>query len=402
MEQRSASAEPGRRAGAPRRAGRPAGSRTDDQTAGHSDNENPTGRGGPDDDLSPTVEASPTSGVGVLDKAALVLTAVEAGPAALGELVARTGLSRATAHRLAVALAAHRLVGRDGAGRFVAGPRLATGSPATALWPLPWAVLAAAPAVLAELRDATGESTQLYVRRGTERICVAAAERSSGLRDTVPVGATLPMTAGSGAQVLLAYAATSTATGTATSTATSRAAGLDRAWGAGNASARDPDGPRHDATTEGDDAALGPGGAPGAPGAPDGTYERTAGAIQGAAALRGTAGRPTTTPVASVPVPPGAVFDAAALAAVRRRGWAESVGEREPGLASVSAPVRDAAGSVIAAVSLSGPDGRLTRSPGQRHGAAVVAAADRLSQAAGHPPAAHPTTPEGIRTSPTA
>ena len=44
------------------------------------------------------------SGVGVLDKAALVLAALEAGPATLAGLVAGTGLARPTAHRLAVAL----------------------------------------------------------------------------------------------------------------------------------------------------------------------------------------------------------------------------------------------------------------------------------------------------------
>ena len=44
------------------------------------------------------------SGVGVLDKAALVLSALEAGPAPLAQLVATTGLARPTAHRLAVAL----------------------------------------------------------------------------------------------------------------------------------------------------------------------------------------------------------------------------------------------------------------------------------------------------------
>jgi DNA-binding IclR family transcriptional regulator len=36
----------------------------------------------------------------------------------------------------------------------------------------------------------------------------------------------------------------------------------------------------------------------------------------------------------------GAKFNAAALSAVRRRGWAQSIGEREAGVASVSAPVR--------------------------------------------------------------
>lgn len=46
---------------------------------------------------------------------------------------------------------------------------------------------------------------QLYRREGTSRICIAALEPPAGLRDTVPVGARLPMTAGSGAKVLLAF-----------------------------------------------------------------------------------------------------------------------------------------------------------------------------------------------------
>ena len=66
-----------------------------------------------------------SSGVGVLDKAALVLSALEAGPATLAGLVAGTGLARPTAHRLAVALEHHRLVARDMQGRFILGPRLA-------------------------------------------------------------------------------------------------------------------------------------------------------------------------------------------------------------------------------------------------------------------------------------
>ena len=58
------------------------------------------------------------SGVGVVDKAVAVLDALETGPATLGDLVARSLLSRATAHRLASALERHGLVGRDAAGRF--------------------------------------------------------------------------------------------------------------------------------------------------------------------------------------------------------------------------------------------------------------------------------------------
>ena len=63
-----------------------------------------------------------------------------------------------------------------------------------------------------------------------------------------------------------------------------------------------------------------------------------------------------------------------------RQGWAESVGEREAGVASVSAPILDAAGSVLAAVSVSGPIERVTRTPGRRYGSAVVAAATGVSQ----------------------
>jgi DNA-binding IclR family transcriptional regulator len=62
-----------------------------------------------------------------------------------------------------------------------------------------------------------------------------------------------------------------------------------------------------------------------------------------------------------------------------KRSWVESVEEREPGVASVSAPVRDAHGHVIAAVSVSGPVQRTTRSPGRRYGAQVAHAARQIS-----------------------
>lgn len=232
------------------------------------------------------------SGVGVVDKVAAVFAAVSSGPASLAELVARTGLPRPTAYRLATALETHRLLSRDSAGRFVLGPWLGElGDLARA--GAPDRLRFAAGGVLESLRDSTGESAQLYRREGNARRCLASAEPRSGLRDTVPAGAVLPITAGSGAQVLLAW---------------------------------EP-------------------------------AERVS------------------------PLLPGASFSARTLAAVRRRGWAASVAEREPGVASVSAPVRDATGSVIAAVSVSGPLDRLTRSPGARHADAVVAAAAALERA---------------------
>ena len=229
-----------------------------------------------------------SSGVGVLDKAASVLSALEAGPATLAQLVASTHLARPTAHRLAVALEHHRLVARDIQGRFVLGPRLSELATAAGEDRL----LAAAGPVLAAIRDHTGESAQLYRRQGDVRICVAAAERPIGLRDSIPVGATLTMQAGSAAQILLAW--------------------------------EEPD-----------------------------------------RLHRGLH---------------GAQFTATMLSGVRRRGWAQSVGEREPGVASVSAPVRGSSGRVVAAVSVSGPIERLTRQPGRLHAAAVVSAANRLTE----------------------
>ncbi|MGZ4619525.1 MAG: IclR family transcriptional regulator [Frankiaceae bacterium] len=240
------------------------------------------------------------SGIGVLDKAVAILDAMSSEPASLGELVARTGLPRATVHRLAVGLEHHGLARRDPAGRFRLGPRMAPPDPLPAV---------AAPA-LRRLRDDTGESAQLYVRRGDVRMCVAAAERPAGLRDTVPVGSTLPMTAGSAAKVLLAFGE--------------------------------------------EDFSPAP-----------------ASVEQGASVPGGLARERQGDP-------PG--FDAVALARVRRQGWAVSIGERESGLASVSAPVRGPAG-LLAAVSISGPARRFGRAPGQRFGPRVVLAASQVEQA---------------------
>ena len=228
------------------------------------------------------------SGVGVLDKAVAILSTLEAGPHSLAELVAATGIARPTAHRLAVALEFHRLVTRDLSGRFTIGVRNAELGAAAGEDRL----LAAAGPALAALRDATGESAQLYKRQGDQRICVAVAERLSGLRDSVPVGSALTMSAGSAAQILLAW-------------------------------------------------------------------EDSEKIHRGLTNAR---------------------FTAAALAADRRRGWAQSVGEREAGVASVSAPVKAPNGKVIAAVSISGPIERLGRQPGRIHAAAVVATAARLSE----------------------
>ena len=211
------------------------------------------------------------SGVGVIDKAMTVIGALEPGPRTLAQLVEATGLSRATAHRLAVALEAHGLVRRDVEGRFSLGLRLIGLGHAAAEAVPGW--LDARPA-LAWMQEQTGESVQLYVRDGDERVCVESLEAPHELRTIVPVGARMPLDRGSAGRVLVAPPA--------------------------------------------------PSGANGA-------------------------------------------------------GWVESIAEREAGVASVSAPVADPTGRVVAAVSVSGPIDRITRSPGRRHGVAVVEAAARIS-----------------------
>ena len=60
--------------------------------------------------------------------------------------------------------------------------------------------------------------------------------------------------------------------------------------------------------------------------------------------------------------------------------WVESVEERVKGVASVSAPILDADGHVIAAISISGPLERISRTPGAKFGTVVVRGAKTLSQ----------------------
>ena len=143
-----------------------------------------------------------TSGVGVLDKAAIVLGALEAGPSTLAQLVAATGLARPTAHRLAVALEHHRLVARDMQGRFVLGPRLGELASAAGEDRL----LAAAGPVLRALRDHTHESAQLFRRQVDQPLRVSAAERPMGLRVPIPVCASLSLLGGSAPPASLPWA----------------------------------------------------------------------------------------------------------------------------------------------------------------------------------------------------
>jgi DNA-binding IclR family transcriptional regulator len=69
------------------------------------------------------------------------------------------------------------------------------------------------------------------------------------------------------------------------------------------------------------------------------------------------------------------------VATTRRRGWADSVAEREPDVASVSAPVFGPGQTLLAAVSVSGPASRLGQLRAKRYAPAVLEAAREIERA---------------------
>lgn len=73
-----------------------------------------------------------------------------------------------------------------------------------------------------------------------------------------------------------------------------------------------------------------------------------------------------------------APFEPAELTSIRETGLAESVSEREVGLASVSTPITNRDGELVAVLSISGPVERLKPSPAQKWGAELRAAAETL------------------------
>jgi DNA-binding IclR family transcriptional regulator len=207
------------------------------------------------------------SGVGVLDKAFVVLNALVTRPLSLNDVVEATGIPRATCHRLLAALEHHGAVRRNDEGLYCVGPTLAgLGRAATSQFPF----LRKAREVATDLRDKTGESVQVFMPETDGRRCVVSLESPNGLRWIVPEGSLFPL-------------------------------------------------------------------------------------------ARGSAGR------------------ALSGAKLSNGGWIESVEERVKGVASVSAPVIDAAGDVIAALSISGPLERMSRTPGSKFGAVVARGARDLS-----------------------
>ena len=72
------------------------------------------------------------------------------------------------------------------------------------------------------------------------------------------------------------------------------------------------------------------------------------------------------------------------LACIREQGYATNVAELEAGYNAVSAPVRDHEGMVVAAISVGGPDARLTPGRIEEIAGMIQDAAGRISQRLGY------------------
>ena len=235
------------------------------------------------------------SGIVVLDRAMAVVAAVDRGASTLRALTVANGLPRSTVHRMAQGLERHGLLRFERGRGYRLGPRWHRLG-LRAAQDLPLADVARP--ILERLTDATGESSQLYVRLDDSRLCVAAVDSPNELRTIVRVGAELPLTKGSAGKVFVSAAVGS-----------DREALLRRA----------------------DDRAR---------------MERQ-------------------------------------IASIRRSGWAQSAGEREPGVGSVSAPVFGLGDTIAAVVSVSGPEARMRGLHARRYAPAVMAAARDLERALG-------------------
>lgn len=225
----------------------------------------------------------------------------------VSELARRLGLGKSAVHRLLATLAAEGLVARDADGGYRLG---------LVVFELGEAVRshmdlhAAAGPVLVELREQTGESSQVGVLDGDEVVYVDRLESSHSLRLMHDAGRRVPLHCTSSGKVLLA------------------------------------DLPR----------------------------ERRERII--AAGLRAHTPHTIVTPDAL----------RAELAAVRERGWADAVNEREIGVASLAAPVRGPGGAVVAAISVGAPITRFRAIPRQRLARWVVEAGEAVSRRLGWSP----------------
>lgn len=129
------------------------------------------------------------------------------------ELIDATGLAKSTVVRLVATLEQHGLLWTRGDGRLTPGAGLLRWAQlAQVAWQLP-------PEAVECLRalsvDSGGESSRIYIRQGTSRVCVAQHEGTQQLRHVVRIGVAMPLWAGASGHVLLAGCSTQEIRGTA-------------------------------------------------------------------------------------------------------------------------------------------------------------------------------------------
>ncbi|MGD9529122.1 IclR family transcriptional regulator [Pseudonocardia sp.] len=232
----------------------------------------------------------------------------------VSELARRLGLGKSAVHRLLTTLLAEGLVEQD--------PRTGGYRLGIVMFELGEAVKvhldlhAAAGPVLAQLREQTGESSQVGVLDGDEVVYVDRLESAHTLRLFTETGRRVPAHCTSSGKVLLAHCSE--------------------------------------------------------------------------AARERVLARPLPALTPHTITDPDALR--AELAAIRVRGWAEAVNEREIGVASIASPIRDVRGDVVAALSIGAPVARFGAVPRRRIARALVEAGEAVSRRLGWSPESAPRT----------
>jgi DNA-binding IclR family transcriptional regulator len=133
---------------------------------------------------------------------------VTEGPQSLGQIASRSGLSKATVHRLLSALGYRSLVMQNSlTGDYTLGPgcialadAVMRGTGLVGALARPWTQ---------ELSTATQETATVHVRVGSQRFCVDEVPSPQPLRFISGIGVAEPIHTGSAGKILLAYAADS-------------------------------------------------------------------------------------------------------------------------------------------------------------------------------------------------
>jgi len=134
----------------------------------------------------------------------LLCFAKSQGEISLSDIAKEVNLHKSTVHRLLASLQSKGFVRRH---------------PQSDKYVLGWSVLELLSNVyqsndlstlalpeMTRLRDLSGETVSLYIRRDTERIRVQAVESNEPIRNVVSIGRTYPLYIGASGKVLLAYA----------------------------------------------------------------------------------------------------------------------------------------------------------------------------------------------------